>query len=60
MAFSMTFTFVTQAFDIPVGNYIETYGINSVIGEMSVYVVPPIVIIYYIIKKIQHKTKPNP
>lgn len=43
---------VAETFDVTVGNYI---GVAEFIGGMSIYVFPPIVIVYYIIKKIQHK-----
>lgn len=57
LAFTILFSIVTETFDISVGSYIETYGVGAFLGGMSVYVVPPIFIAYYIIKKIQHRTK---
>jgi len=58
--FAISFDFIAETFDVPVGNYIETYGVADFIGGMSIYVVPPIVIVYYVIKKIQHKAEPKP
>jgi hypothetical protein len=58
--FAIGFDAVAETFDIPVGNYIETYGVIDFIGGMSIYVIPPIVIVYIIIKKIQQKTIPEP
>jgi hypothetical protein len=58
--FAIGFDAVAETFDIPVGDYIETYGVTDFIGGMSIYVIPPIVIVYCIIRKIQQKIVPQP
>lgn len=53
--FAIAFDLITDTFDLLVGDYVEMYGISDFMGGASIFVVPPIIIGYYVIVKIKNK-----
>ncbi len=52
--FAIGMDYVNDIYNLPmIGDYINTYGIADFIGGTSIYVIPPIVIAYYVIDKIR-------
>ncbi len=53
-AIAIGYDYVAETFDITFGNNIETYGISDYMGGASIYILPPIVIVYYILQKLKN------
>ena len=52
--FSIGMDYVNDIYNLPImSNYINTFGIADFVGGTSIYVIPPIVIAYYVIDKMR-------
>ncbi|MBS1269007.1 MAG: hypothetical protein MAG458_01743 [Nitrosopumilus sp.] len=53
-AIAIGYDYVAETFEITFGRNIETFGISDYMGGVSIYILPPIVIGYYVLQKMKN------